>query len=102
MSTIFVFFLTLLQLGILAYSYFKPDTALFVFLVIDSSPLHLVRSMIDENISAMNHFLPLIILYHAVKYIFLCRSQFTEYRYGQHYSAVAMEIAYLVICAQYA
>lgn len=103
MSTILVFFMTLAQLVAVALGYLVPMPRLFDAAVVYGSPLYFIMNLISTNSVAFEAhlLLPMIALFHVIKYLLLCRSQFTEQHHTTHCLAVMFEITYLVICAGY-
>ena len=95
--------MTAAQLGAVLAGYFVPLPKLFDLTVIYGSPLFFIMNLLGSNSVAFdqNPLFPLIALFHVVKYLLLCRSQFIEERYSLHYLAVIFEVLYLVICARY-
>lgn len=100
MSTLLIFFITIAQIVAVAVSYLMPIPALFDALVVYGSPPYFIMNLLSENSVALDSYplFPVIALYHVIKYILLCRSQFGEQQHSLHYVAVILECSYLVIC----
>lgn len=103
MSTILVFLMIVSELAAIAAGYFVPMPELFNAAMTYASPLFLIKNSLGENPMEFgnNILIPLVIAFHAIKYLLLCRSQFTETHYSLHYAALFLEIGYLVMCARY-
>ncbi len=103
MSTIIVFTMSLLQLVAVAAGYFAPLPILFDAVLIYGSPIYIVFNLLGGESIATNagSFFPLIVLFHIVKYSFLCHSQFNTERHGLHYAAATLEVVYLALGAYY-
>lgn len=99
MSTVIVFLLTLGQLVAIAIGYYMPLPELFDALAVYGSPPYFIMHLLSPESVAFDHhpLFPLIALFHIVKYLFLCRSQFVEDWHSLHYLAIILEGAYLVI-----
>lgn len=103
MSTIFLFLMVLSQMVAVMVGYYKPLPALFDAAVVYGSPLFFIKNLLGSEsvVLESNILFPLIAAFHVVKYLLLCRSQFSERYYSLHYFSVILEITYLVVAAQF-
>lgn len=93
MSTVFFFLLVILEWLAIAYGHnLSPEV---YNLIVGHSPINLIFAMLDGTTEVIHPLLPLILLFHGIKYLFMARANFSEDRRSLFYLGILLEIGYL-------
>lgn len=94
MSAVFFFLMVVAEIIAVLAGLYMPQPELYDILV-HHSPGALVFAILDEKTSITHPLLPLIILFHALKYLFMMRANFSEDRRSLFYLGIILETGYL-------